>query len=54
MSVKTNKNIASEIAQHIYFASRDLQLGKISVVFVGSHLKMYCIELASPLLYIPE
>ena len=30
-----------------------LHVGKLFSVFVGSHSKNYCSELASPLLYIP-
>ena len=55
MSVPTNKKITTDIDPHISSTLRDLHLGKnISVVFVGSHSKMYCSELALSLLYIPE
>ena len=55
MYVPTNKNIAAETVSYIISALRDPHLGNIFVVvFIGSHLKMYYIELTSLLLYILE
>ena len=54
MFVPNNKNISAEIALHISSASRYLHMGKFFVVFVGSHSRIYCSELASPLLYTPK
>ena len=39
---------------HISSALRDLHIGNVFVVFVGSHSKIYCSKLVLPLLYIPE
>ena len=49
MPLPTNKNISDDIVPNISSALRDLQLGVIFVVFVGSHSKIYCSEFASPI-----
>ena len=51
---KITKSIASKIAPHICSVLRDIQLGRIFCHFCRLSLKMYCIDLASPLLYIPK
>ena len=42
------------IVPYLSSALIDLYLGDIFVVFVGSHQKVYCSKLASPLLYNSE
>ena len=54
MYVPNNKNISAKIVPRLYSVMRDIQLGGVFVVVVGSHSKIYCIDLASPLLYNPE
>ena len=55
MSIAINNNIASEIAPYIYLLYWDTYICVIFVVvFVGSHSKKDCSELASSDLYIAE
>ena len=45
MSVTTNKNLATEIAPHIYSASRDLQMENILLLFLEALVQKFTVTI---------